>query len=107
MAERKDKTIIVIKKFIDYLKKEGIKINKVYLYGSYASKESDEFSDIDIAVVSPDFTENRYKERLRLMKIASKIDKRIEPVPFRPEDFNDNDPLVWEIKNKGKIISSV
>ncbi|KJU83578.1 DNA polymerase, beta domain-containing protein [Candidatus Magnetobacterium bavaricum] len=35
------------------------------------------------------------------MLIASDIDNRIEPVPFRPEDFIDEDPLVWEIKRYG------
>lgn len=36
--------------------------------------------------------------------IASEIDDRIEPVPFRPDTFVDEDPLVWEIKKEGRLI---
>jgi hypothetical protein len=32
------------------------------------------------------------------------IDSRIEPVPFRPEAFFDEDPLVWEIKKEGILV---
>ena len=35
---------------------------------------------------------------------VSLIDSRIEPVPFRPEDFVDEDPLVWEVKKEGIAI---
>ncbi|NOY64114.1 MAG: nucleotidyltransferase domain-containing protein [Nitrospirae bacterium] len=105
MAKKNDKTIEAVKKFLQLLKQQGIKIDQAYLYGSFAKNKATSWSDIDIALVSRDFKESRFIERIRLMKIASKIDKRIEPIPFRPEDFNDNDPLVWEIKNKGIIIS--
>jgi hypothetical protein len=33
--------------------------------------------------------------------VSSDIDWRIEPVPFKPETFVDEDPLVWEIKKEG------
>ena len=35
------------------------------------------------------------------MKLSSDIDTRIEPVPFRPDTFIDEDPLVREIKKSG------
>ena len=30
-----------------------------------------------------------------------KIDNRIEPIPFRPEDFDDGETLAEEIKRTG------
>jgi hypothetical protein len=35
------------------------------------------------------------------MKLAADVDERIEPNPFRPGDFNENDPLVREINRSG------
>ncbi len=54
-----------------------------------------------MAVISADFTNDRLEERIRLMELSADIDTRIEPVPFRPDTFVDEDPLVWEIKRTG------
>jgi uncharacterized protein len=54
-----------------------------------------------LAIVSPDFSEDLYEERLVLMRLAAKIDDRIEPKPFRPEMFTRIEPLVDEIQKHG------
>ncbi len=90
-----------IRKFITKLDKNGIHVEAIYLFGSYAKGNDDIFSDIDLAVISSDLTNDRFEERIRLMKLSSGIDSRIEPVPFRPETFVDEDPLAWEIKKEG------
>jgi len=43
-------------------------------------------------------------EWIRLMKLSVAVDSRIEPVPFRPDTFVDEDPLAWEIKRSGILI---
>ncbi len=90
----------IIHRFIALVQKER-RILKVFLYGSHAKGIAGEWSDIDLAVVSPDFSEDLFEERIRLMKLSLGIDKRIEPSPFRPEDFNENNPLVNEINKSG------
>jgi len=35
------------------------------------------------------------------MRLAAKIDDRIEPRPFRPIDFDVGEPLVSELKRTG------
>ncbi len=89
-----------IYRFINVIQKET-RILKVFLYGSHAKGSSRKWSDIDLAVVSPDFSENLFDERIKLMKLAADVDERIEPNPFRPGDFNENDPLVREINRSG------
>jgi hypothetical protein len=42
-----------------------------------------------------------FDERLALMRLAVSMDDRIEPHPFRPEEFNDNQPLASEILRTG------
>ncbi len=90
-----------IQLFITKLTDNGIRLNAVYLFGSYAKRKEHVWSDIDVAVISPDFTKSRLEERIRLTVIANEIDSRIEPVPFRPNTFVIDDPLVWEIKTTG------
>jgi len=57
-----------------------------------------------VAIVSSDLKDDRFTERLRLMKIALEIDGRIEPVPFNAKTFVEEDPLVWEILRTGILI---
>lgn len=90
----------VIYKFIGLIQKET-RILKVFLYGSHAKGIGGKWSDIDVAVVSPDFSEDLFDERIKLMKLALDVDERIEPSPFRPTDFDENDPLVSEINRAG------
>jgi predicted nucleotidyltransferase len=72
-----------------------------YLYGSFAKGTSNKWSDIDVAIISPDFSDDLFEERLKLMKVAASIDDRIEPKPFKKELFDPNDPLVDEIQKNG------
>lgn len=101
MAKVNNRAIELAKKFLEKLKSEGVNIERLYLYGSYAKGAEHKWSDIDIAVVSSDFKGSRFDEGVKLKSIASNIDIDIEPVPFRPDTFIDEDPLVWEIKKEG------
>jgi uncharacterized protein len=76
-------------------------VDAAYLYGSQAVGSARPWSDIDVAVVSPDFSEDLFQERLELMYVAAAIDDRIEPYPFTIERFNLNNPLVSEIRRTG------
>jgi hypothetical protein len=60
-----------------------------------------EWSDIDVAVISPQIGPDRFEERVRLTKITFAVDDRIEPLPFSPDSFTPDDPLVREILRTG------
>lgn len=77
------------------------RVQAAYVYGSQVKGTAVQWSDIDLAVVSPDFSADLFQERLALMRLAAQIDDRIEPHPFTPEDFNDTDPLASEIRRTG------
>ena len=99
-----DKKIINnIKKFVKKIEKNKIRIVKVILYGSRASDKSHQDSDIDIAIVSPDFGKNRFKEGTKLFEIACDIDPRLEPVPISLTSFENDTwlPLIYEIRENG------
>jgi predicted nucleotidyltransferase len=92
-----------IKEFVKALKRDNINVAKVILYGSRASGKAHEYSDIDVAIVSPDFGKDRFEEGVRLFKIACEIDSLIEPVPLSLESYEKNTwvPLINEIRVNG------
>ena len=101
MAQIDNTVLDKLQTFIAMLKNSGISIESAYLFGSYATNHAGKWSDIDVAIVSPDFSEDRFADRIRLMKFSTEVDTRIEPVPFHSRDFIDADPLVGEIKKHG------
>ncbi|MGD8779200.1 MAG: nucleotidyltransferase domain-containing protein [Ignavibacteria bacterium] len=94
------KTVIeIVKKYITYLKANKYDVQKAYLFGSYAKGNSNENSDIDLALVLNDLS-NSFLTQVELMKISRKFDTRIEPHPFDESDFNIN-PFAKKILNEG------
>jgi predicted nucleotidyltransferase len=92
-----------IKKFAAALTQEGVTVDKIILYGSYARNKQRPDSDIDVAAVSRNFGKDRVEEGMLLFRIAGKIDPRIEPVPISVESYNNDTwvPLIYEIRTKG------
>ncbi len=91
----------IVKKYA-LLLKENIKVKNVYLFGSYADKRANEYSDIDVAVVSDKFSGDPVDDMVYLMRFCDGIDLRIEPHPFTTEDFNEeSNPFIKEIIKKG------
>lgn len=73
---------------------------QAYLFGSYAKETAHEYSDIDIALVLPKYS-NAFDARVALMKLSRKIDLRIEPHPIKEKEFNNSNPLAFEILKYG------
>ena len=101
-----EKVLVIkkIRKYLDELEKHNITVEKIYLYGSYARGNYREFSDIDLALVSKDFEGRWFVDRDRIVPLRRNIDVRIEPMPYRPEDFTDSDPLAVEVMATGEEI---
>jgi predicted nucleotidyltransferase len=101
MATVTDKAIEVVEKFLRQLKAADIKIERAILFGSYVRGQAGEWSDIDIAVVSPDFSGIRFNDCKMLLPFVLKSDIRIDIHPFRPEDFTEDNLIVKEIMKDG------
>jgi len=102
--EQKD--INLINKYITLLKKNGIKVSQVILFGSHTKGNAKPDSDIDIAVVSSQFGRDNLKEMMLLRKLALEIDSHIEPLPFSPQDLEDRySTLSQEIKKYGVLLA--
>jgi predicted nucleotidyltransferase len=91
-----------IVEFVRLLRVQGINVKKAILFGSYARGKNTPDSDIDVAVVSPQFGKDNLKEMFFLRKIALQVNSHIEPVPFSPSDITDRySTLAQEIKKYG------
>ncbi len=91
----------ILKKYIEKLEENRIPIRQAVLFGSYAAGGSNEWSDIDIALVSDVFEGIRIKDRSKIRKITLAISADLSPLPFRPEEFTPEDPFVREIIEHG------
>lgn len=101
MADSKAAIRRIIRTYLKVIAENNIKVEKAYLFGSYARGTYREDSDIDIAIVSKDFSGDRFVDRRRVVPLRRKIDRRLEPIPYLPENFKENDPLVIEILKNG------
>ena len=105
MAEIESLVFKKVQSFLEKLRLTGFHISKAYIFGSYANGKEDQWSDIDVAIISPQISNDRFEERIRLTELAVSIDDRIEPLPFNLENFNDDDPFVRQIKMEGVVIN--
>jgi predicted nucleotidyltransferase len=105
MVIKPNSVLTIVGAYIRELEKNGFKITEAFLFGSYVRGTAKEWSDIDIALVSPDFTGDRFMDRQKIVPFRRKIDVRLEPMPFRPKDFRDDPVMAEEIKQTGKRIS--
>ena len=98
--DHKDSILKIVSEFLETLQRSDIRLDGAYLYGSQASGSARPDSDIDVALVSDDFG-SWLEDHERIVGVLLSSDSRIETVRFRPEEFCDENPLVWEIKTKG------
>lgn len=61
---------------------EELKVDSIYLFGSFINGSPNHDSDIDIAVISEDFTGDLIEDTMKLMRIRRKVNTRIEPHPL-------------------------
>ncbi len=104
MAKRQPSTNAIIRRYLKALEDDNIHVNEAVLFGSRAREEGDQWSDIDIAIVSESFEGDRFNDRARIRKTTLSVSSDLSPVPFRPEDFTQEDPFVREIMSTGRRV---
>lgn len=90
-----------VKLFIETVRKDGIPIEAAYLFGSWTQGRATEWSDIDLAIISPAFEGRKFYDRRKLDHAVIAVDTAIEPHPYRPQDFDESNPFVREILRTG------
>lgn len=106
MAENQAELDKAIMDSINYLR-QYFRISEVILFGSQLSGKTSKFSDIDLAVISPDFSGRTYEEILQIFAgLAVKQGSRVELHPFTEEDVKNARPtnFVGYLKKNGRVI---
>jgi uncharacterized protein len=106
MLTRED-AIERVKKFTKELIETGMPLDKVILFGSYAKNSQQEYSDIDVALVSTIFSGFGFEDRKYFSNINNKksfID--IETKTYPSNYFLKGDPFIVEINKTGIEIYS-
>ena len=74
----------IIDRYISLLKKNNISVENAYLFGSYAKGYNNEWSDIDLAIISGSFEGIRIKDRDKIRRITLSVSSNLEILPFNP-----------------------
>lgn len=100
------KTVLtIISEFRKVLESKGIKPQKLILFGSFVSGNFHEGSDIDILVISKDFENKSYWERIDILSAAIyEIFKPIEAVAMTPAEWQQGDSLIVNYARNGEVV---
>lgn len=91
--------------FIEKVRSNNVIIDSAYIFGSFARGDARHDSDLDIAIVSPQFGLNSFDEQLFLSRMDLNPNSPIEPHAFSPQDMNEKyNFLAQEVKKGIKII---
>ncbi|KKM10734.1 hypothetical protein SY88_11580 [Clostridiales bacterium PH28_bin88] len=95
----------IISRYVELLL-DDVLITEIILFGSYAKGRADKDSDIDLAVISPDFGENVLRDLQLLSRKKIKVDPRIEAIAYHPNAIHKAEAgtFISEIIRTGKKV---
>ncbi len=101
-----ENTVIeAVKKYLAELPRVGIHARRAILFGSFARGQADEYSDIDLIVIAPEFDGSREISLVKGLWRATASDNRIEPIPCGEQEWEtDQSRPVLEIARREGII---
>ena len=96
----------IVVRYKQELRRLGIKVKKVILYGSYARGNAKEYSDIDLIVISEDFRGRNLRERLEILGLAAgRVFEPIEALGYTSKEIQskDRETFVGGILNSASV----
>ena len=90
MAE--ESVVNAVRGYLERLCARGVPVRFGVIYSSWACGTADEWSDIDLLVVSPQFDAGCIRVDIALLwEVAARYDSRIEPVPCGEKQWQEDD----------------
>ena len=103
----KEAVLIIIKAFQKALESRQIKVENFVLYGSYAEDRFREGSDIDLIVISNDFSDKGYWQRIDVIADAVyEVFQPIEAIAMTPDEWERKDSLIAKYASGGEVINA-
>lgn len=104
-----DAIITSIKHYLTSLPAFGIHACQAVLFGSYALGKADEYSDIDLVVIAPEFDGQQELTLIeKLWQATISADNRIEPIPCGEKEWDTDQgrPILEIARREGIIITA-
>jgi len=105
----KDEIVEMVKRYLASLPALGIHANRAVLFGSYVRGKTDEYSDIDLVVIAPEFDGPRELTLVEKLWLATaSADNRIEPIPCGEREWETDGarPILEIARREGVIITA-
>jgi len=94
-----------LRQFRKELESNSIRVDQLILYGSHADGTAREDSDIDVIVISPDFSDKSFWERITILSDAIyKVYAPIEASSFTPEEWKNDKSLIVDYARDGVLV---
>ncbi len=101
----KSSVLKIIEDFRKALETKGVKAEKIILFGSYATGQNRDDSDIDLVVISHDFENKSYWERIDILSEAIyEIFEPIEATAFTSEEWNSRESIITDFSQNGEVV---
>ena len=80
----------IVHDFVRALEVQGIRVERIFLFGSHARGEASEDSDVDVIVVSRDFSGMSARQRWEVLgRAVASIMEPVEPIACTPEEVEE------------------
>ncbi|MBI5483355.1 MAG: nucleotidyltransferase domain-containing protein [Deltaproteobacteria bacterium] len=81
-----------VQSYLTAVAANGISVERGIVFGSQATGHAQEWSDIDLLVVSSQFDDMKDRSGINLLwRLAARIDSRIEPIPCGSRQWREDD----------------
>ncbi len=101
----KNRVLTIISQFQKILELKGIRINKTILFGSCLQGLQKEGSDIDVVVISDDFKDKGYWERIDILSdVIYELFEPIEAVAMTKEEWEKDGSFVVGYAKNGEVV---
>jgi len=100
----KDAVLDVMSRFKKAIEAQHIRVDRMILFGSQATGTAREGSDIDVLVISDDFRDKGYWQRIDILSAAIyDVFEPIEATALTPEEWNSGTSPVAEYVTDGAV----
>ena len=97
--------IEIIHRYRLALEELGVNVEKMILFGSYAAGTYHEGSDIDLVVISKDFADKGFWDRIHILAKALRIVfEPIEATAMTPEEYESGDSMIALFARDGEVV---
>jgi predicted nucleotidyltransferase len=98
-----------VRQYLAVLPAVGIHAHRAVLFGSFARGEADQYSDIDLVVIAPEFDIGCDFDTIKnLWETTLLADNRIEPIPCGEREWETGDgrPIIEIARREGVVIEA-